>query len=143
MPIRDRTSTENILADDKRILTHKLERSKADQDILIGANKILAKKVRKSTEHLNRIRNNIVGNQRIYYLDTIAVTLSTDAELARQDGEELVAVDLEKQALFIQRLQYDLRKQHTAINDLKPKRVGRVDYAAGKYDPDNWGGPRP
>lgn len=106
-------------------------------------NKKLAKWNRKLTERLNRVKNLIVGNQRIYYLDTIATTLYTDAELARQDGEELIAVDLEKQALFIQRLQYDLRAQHTAINNLKPKRIGRVDYTAGKYDPDNWKEQRP
>lgn len=103
----------------------------------------LEKHNRKLVERINRISNLCIGNQRIYRIDEVVVTLETDSELAREDGETEVALHLSDLALFMERIAYDLGDLRLAIRDEQPKNVGRVDYTTGKYDPDNWRGPRP
>jgi len=106
-------------------------------------NRRLAKHNRKLVEHINRISNLCIGNQRIYQLDEVVVTLETDAELATQDNETEVAEHLTNLALFVARLAYDLADLRLAIRNEPRRETGRVDYTAGKYDPENWKGPRP
>ena len=104
--------------------------------------KRLEKQNRKLIERLNRISNLCIGNQRIYKLNEVVMTLETDALIAFTDGETEVAQHMTGLALFVERIAYDLGGQRLAIRNEQP-RVGRVDYTAGKFDPDNWRGPRP
>ncbi len=106
-------------------------------------NKRLAKQNRKLVERLNRISNLCIGNQRVWKLNEVVTTLKTDAVLALEDGEKEVAQHLVALALYVERLEYDLGKLRLAIRDEQPRNVARVDYVAGKYDPENWRGPRP
>ena len=123
----------------------------------------LERQNRKLQERINRIKNTMIGNTRIWVLDRLAMECETEADLIDQSCVENLASQNEDDiwfsderaakyeqaqqhradALFLRRLKYDLRNQHTAINDLKVKRVRDVDYVTGKYDPDNWRGPRP
>ena len=98
---------------------------------------------RKAREHLNRIRNTTPGLGRIYRLDDVRTVLATDAMLADKDGELNFADDLRALALFVERMEYDLVAHRAAVRNEHTRKGGHVDYKRGKYDPENWRGPRP
>jgi len=105
--------------------------------------KWLQKKNRKLQERLNRISNLTPGNQRIWNLDAVADTLEIDLEIALEGREIEAARQLKDQALFVRRFAWDMGELRLAVRGEPRKKIGRVDYVAGKYDPDNWKGPRP
>lgn len=98
---------------------------------------------RKAQEHLNRIRNTTPGLGRIYRLDDVRTVLATDALLAEHDGDHDIATELEALALFVERIEHDLITHRQAVHNEHTRKGGRVDYKRGKYDPENWRGPRP
>jgi len=101
------------------------------------------KRANKLQERINRVAKLVPGNQRIWYFDKVAMSLSVDAELSREAGVMDVAADLEEQVLFVRRFAWDMGELRDVVRGNPRKKVDRVDYEAGKYDPDNWKGPRP
>ena len=99
-------------------------------------------------QQLNRIKNLTIGNSRIWALDRLAMELEVEADMIQEthDGsdthmegaEEHVSKrvsDLRADALFLRRLEWDLRELHTAVHGDKDR--------SGKYDDKNWRGERP
>lgn len=105
--------------------------------------KYISKKNRKLQERLNRIANLTPGKRRIWDLSGVADTLEIDVEIAIDSKEPEAAKQLKAQALFTRRFAWDMGELRIAVHGESRKKTGRVDYVAGKYDPDNWKGPRP
>ena len=78
---------------------------------------------------LNRISNIMIGNQRIWELDRLAMELGVEAALVtddtRRDG-------LLEDALFLRRLEWDLGELHVAVRGDTNRRGGRYDQAEWK-----------
>lgn len=98
-----------------------------------------AKAERKLTDRLNRIRKHLPSAERIWNLERIAVELEAEAEMMRKAGDPHQDPDgLEKDALFLRRMEYDLITLREAIGETVRGGNNR------KYDPNQWPrGPRP
>ena len=94
---------------------------------------------RRLQHEMNRLHNLVPGASRIWELTRIAVEMYAEAQ--RLEDEAVPGADpegLRKDALFIERLEYDLISMREAIG--RPVR----GTANRKYDPTQWGrGPRP
>ena len=114
-------------------------------------NKRLAKQNQKLQQRLNRITNLMIGNERIWAFDRLAMELEVEAELIYDDwtlgaeiteGEvsRLEALDRYSQfkadALFLRRLEWDLGELHVAVK-------GDTARRGGRYDQSEWRGSRP
>ena len=93
----------------------------------------LSKTELKLQQRLNRISNIMIGNQRIWELDRLAMELGVEAALVtddtRRDG-------LLEDALFLRRLEWDLGELHVAVR-------GDTNRRGGRYDQTEWKGTRP
>ncbi len=116
----------------------------------------LERENRKLQERLNRISNVMIGNARIWQLDRLAMELKVEADLIDQaivdnlasENEDDIwtsderaakynqAVELRADALFLERIEYDLGEMHTAVR-------GDTNRRDGRYDQSQWKGPRP
>ncbi len=120
------------------------------QDLRIRV-RTLERRNRKLQERLNRISNAMVGNQRIWQLDRLAMECEVEADLAVAEynlDEDIphVSVDsrlaIEREArcradaLFIRRLEWDLGELHVAVR-------GDTNRRGGRYDQSQWRGQRP
>ncbi|KKN26540.1 hypothetical protein LCGC14_0873670 [marine sediment metagenome] len=111
----------------------------------------LERRNRKLQERLNRISNAMVGNQRIWELDRLAMECEVEADLAIAEynlDEDIphvsvdarLAIEREAQcradALFLRRLEWDLGELHVAVR-------GDTNRRGGRYDQAEWKGQRP
>jgi hypothetical protein len=115
----------------------------AEGQRLFDENKRLKKQNLKLQQRLNRITNLMIGNERIWVLDRLAMELDVEAEYVRDKyANELSALDaervrqLEADALFLRRLEWDLGELHVAIR-------GDTNRRGDRYDQANWKGVRP
>lgn len=91
------------------------------------------KQARKLQDQLNRYNNIIPGTQRIWNLDRIAMELEAEAERLRDEGVPHSDPEgLERDALFIRRLEYDLITLREAMGREVRGTKNR------KYDPSQW-----
>jgi len=116
-----------------------------------------AKTEQKLQQRLNRISNLMIGNERIWELDRLAMELDVEATAIEESALLVVsgerggtvvfdargAVDqinrvelLRADALFLRRLEWDLGELHVAIRGDTARRGGRYDQA-------EWKGQRP
>ncbi len=116
----------------------------------------LERENRKLQERLNRISNVMIGNARIWQLDRLAMELKVEADLIDQASVDNLAseneddiwtsderaakfsqsVELRVDALFLERIEYDLGELHVAVR-------GDTNRRGGRYDQSQWKGPRP
>lgn len=104
----------------------------------------LERRNRKLEERLNRISNAMIGNARIWQLDRLAMDCDVGAQEIEDafDATDMNPIRLEQvrlfraDALFLRRLEFDLGVLHVAVN-------GDTNRRGGRYDRDNWKGPRP
>ncbi len=119
--------------------------------ILVMRNQMLqqqAKSVRrqeqKLQQRLNRISNVMIGNQRIWELDRLAMELEAEAHEIESafDSTDMNEIRLAQvaqcraDALFLRRLEWDLGELHVAVRGDTARRGGRYDQA-------EWKGQRP
>ncbi|KKM70954.1 hypothetical protein LCGC14_1435480 [marine sediment metagenome] len=136
--------------------TNTPKRTETDQAVRV---RTLERRNRKLQERLNRISNAMVGNQRIWQLDRLAMELEVGADLlekviaddlamsgTKDDGKMMSSDDrymayvrvemLRADALFIRRLEWDLGELHVAVR-------GDTNRRGGRYDQSQWKGKRP
>jgi len=93
------------------------------------------KRERQLEQQLATIKNRMIGNERIWILDRLAMELDLDAD-TRTDLTDEQRDNLRKDALFIRRLEWDLGELHVAVRGDTARRGGRFDQSAFR-------GPRP
>lgn len=111
--------------------------------------KALRKQNQKLQQQLNRINNLMIGNQRIWELDRLAMECEVEAQLVHDEysldeygtgPDRSLAIDrytkLTNDALFLRRLEWDLGELHVAVK-------GDTNRRGGRYDQANWKGSRP
>ena len=136
--------------------TNTPKRTETDQAVRV---RTLERRNRKLQERLNRISNAMVGNQRIWQLDRLAMELEVGADLlekviaddlamsgTKDDGKMMSSDDrymayvrieqASADALFIRRLEWDLGELHVAVR-------GDTNRRGGRYDQSQWKGKRP
>lgn len=90
----------------------------------------------KLQQRLNRISNLMVGNQRIWNLDRLAMELDVAADMVDCGDIDGDADGLRRDAVFLRRLEYDLGELHVAVR-------GDTARRGGRYDQSQWKGQRP
>ena len=122
--------------------------------------KQLKKQNMKLQQQLNRITNLMIGNERIWVLDRLAMELEVEADLLSEKpigvatssagpGETVQMVtslpsligyerinQFKADALFLRRLEWDLGELHVAVK-------GDTARRGGRYDQSEWRGSRP
>jgi hypothetical protein len=101
-----------------------------DKDRLIKA---LNRKLRKKQDQLNRFTKLVPGSHRIWKLDTIAMGIEMEADTKAPGGAlssfEATAnrTELEAEALFLRRLQWDLHQLRNVTRGPKGGRMSDVE----------------
>ena len=105
----------------------------------------MSKSELKLQQRLNRISNVMIGNQRIWNLDRLAMELEIEADrieryIGTSEDEPPLSLneiaELRRDALFLRRLEYDLGELHVAVR-------GDTARRGGRYDQSQWKGQRP
>jgi hypothetical protein len=117
------------------------------------------KECKKLQQRLNRITNLMIGNERIWVLDRLAMELEVNAALLDTDlavdamnalkhpdknhmgsdqraRKQAYADQMREDTLFLRRLEWDLGELHVAVK-------GDTNRRGGRYDQANWKGVRP
>lgn len=97
------------------------------------------KEAQKTQDRLNRVHKLLPGATRIWNLDRIAIELEAEAECLREENVPYADPEgLERDALYLRRLEYDLISLREALGRHVRGSKNR------KYDPSQWPrGPRP
>lgn len=129
-------------------------RQRAHERAKHHAFKRLGKQNRRLQERLNRIAKFVPGRGRLNVFDRLVMDLRVHAiEIEETPGHDDLpamkqvalmkqAAQYRKDALFLQRFEWDMRRLRDTVRD-EPRREARINYTTGKYDHDNWEGPRP
>ncbi len=116
-----------------------------DPDVRV---RTLERQNRKLQERLNRISNAMIGNQRIWVLDRLAMECEVEADRMQKRIEALTIMapeyaklahyidGLRVDALYLRRLEWDLGELHVAVK-------GDTNRRGGRYDQAEFKGPRP
>ena len=87
-------------------------------------------------QRLNRIANLMIGNERIWQLDRLAMESDVAADLVDAGDIPGDADAMRADALFLRRLEWDLGELHVAVR-------GDTARRGGRYDQTLWRGKRP
>ena len=87
-------------------------------------------------QRLNRIANLMIGNERIWMLDRLAMESDVAAELVDAGAIPGDAEQMRADAVFLRRLEWDLGELHVAVR-------GDTNRRGGRYDQSEWRGERP
>lgn len=129
-------------------LQERIELLSMKLDLTNGEMRGLERRNRKLQERLNRISNAMIGNQRIWVLDRLAMENEVEADSEQNHLDITVVSDRHRalkenqirqfrtDALFLRRLEFDLGVLRVAVN-------GDTNWRGGKYDQANWKGSRP
>ena len=128
---------------DRQMLAQEIGKRLKDRAVRI---RTLERQNRKLQERLNRISNAMIGNARIWVLDRLVMALKVEADVIEQRIPNLPtaivgrateqARMLRVDALYLERLEYDLGTLHVAVK-------GDTNRRGGRYDQANWKGQRP
>jgi hypothetical protein len=131
----------------------------AEGQRLFDENKRLKKQNLKLQQQLNRIDNLMIGNERIWELDRLAMELEVNTALLDTDlavdamnalkhpdkdhmrsdqraRKQAYADQMREDTLFLRRLEWDLGELHVAVR-------GDTARRGGRYDQSEWRGERP
>ena len=120
-------------------LQKKLDHVKVAYAYLDAENRHQVKRNLKLQQQLNRINNLMIGNERIWVLDRLAMECEVEAHMidvgdiwSGRTSPDQARAD----ALFIRRLEWDLGELHVAVK-------GDTARRGGRYDQSEWRGERP
>lgn len=123
-------------------------------ETLKGINLLLSRRLRaeqkkslRLQQRLNEISNRMIGNERIWTLDRLAMELDLQADEAestsrgnshmkgKKEAWMEMARRLRADALFLRRLEWDLGELHTSVRGKTNRRGGRYETDYGRERP--------
>jgi len=116
-------------------------------DEVLAEARYLHKENKKLQQKLTLITNCMIGNQRIWVLDRLAMELEVEADIikdsytdetphAMSSNRKQRMDNLRADVLFLRRLEWDLGELHVAVR-------GDTNRRGGRYDQAEWKGSRP